>query len=69
MITVKMLLPLLKSAKEIYLDWNGMCKKFDPDDALDLDAFGSYVVDRITHVTDNTYELRIAFLPIKATEV
>ena len=69
MITVKMLLPLLKNAKEIMLDWNGLCKKFDPDDALDVDAFGSYVVDLITNVENESYELRIAFLPIKATEV
>lgn len=68
MITVKMLLPLLKNAKEILLEWNGLCKKFDPDDALAVNAFGSYVVDRITHVSDGIYELRIAFKPIKATE-
>lgn len=66
MITVKMLLPLLKNAKEIFLDWNGLTRKIDPDDALDLDAFGPYVVDRILNVSTSVYELRIALLPVKA---
>lgn len=72
MITVKMLLPLLKNAKGIMLDWNGLCRKFDPDDAIDVDAYGNYAVDRITSIGSlekQEYELRIAFQPIKATEV
>lgn len=72
MITVKMLLPLLKNAKGIVLNWNGMCREFDPDDAMDMDAYSNYVVDRITSIGSlekQEYELRIAFQPIKATEV
>ena len=47
MATVKMLTGLLKDAKEINIVWNGLCRKYDPEDALDVDAFGSYVVDQI----------------------
>lgn len=69
MITVKMLLPLLKGAKAIYLDWNGMLRKIDLEDALDMNAYGDYVIDRIGN-TCNTeeYELRIAFIPMKAVK-
>lgn len=67
MVTVKMLIPLLKAAKEIYLDWNGLIRKFDPDDALDVNAYGDYVIDRIGNTTNaDEYELRIAFIPVKA---
>ena len=70
MITVKMLLPLLRNAKEVYLDWNGMVRKIDLDDALDMDAYGDYVIDRIGNTVNvDEYELRIAFIPMKATEV
>ena len=69
MITVKMLLPLLRDAKELRIVWNGFSKELDPKDVLDVDAYGSYVVDRISGFKENDYELHIAFQPIKVTEV
>jgi hypothetical protein len=63
-----MLIPLLSDAKEIYIDWNGILKYFDPSDALDVDAFGSYVIDRIVCAVAGRYELRIAFTPVKIKE-
>lgn len=69
MVTVKMLLSLLRDAKEIRIVWNGYCKKLDPQDVLDVDAYGPYVVDRIASFKESDYELHIAFQPIKVTEV
>ena len=68
MITVKMLLPLLKGAEEIMIEWSGLCKRFDPDDALDVDAYGQYVIDKIYTRGKECYELRVALTPVKATE-
>ena len=68
MITLNMLVPLLKDAKEIYIDWNGLLKPFDPADALDVDAYGLYVIDRIISMAGCRYELRIAFTPVKVKE-
>lgn len=65
MATVKTLTCLLKDAKEINIVWNGLCRKYDPEDALDVDAFGSYVVDQIVCISKHAYELRIACHPVK----
>lgn len=46
-----------------------IAKKIDMQDVLDVDAYGPYVVDRITGFDKGEYELRIAFQPIKVTEV
>lgn len=65
MITVAMLAKILKDAKEILLCWNGFCRTFDAKDTLDVDAFGSYVVCKLTCVGDYCYELQIACTPVK----
>lgn len=65
MLTVNAATTLLKDAKEIHIVWNGLCRKYDSDDALDVDAFGSYAVDQIVCIAKNTYELRIVCHPVK----
>ena len=68
MITVKMLLPLLKDAKTVRIAWAGWSKDLDIKDLLALDAYGSYVVDKVSSLHSLEYELNIALQPIKATE-
>lgn len=69
MITVKELVPLLKEAKKIVLEYDGEVRDFDPLNALDVDAYGDFVIDKIInrfHIEE--YEIRIASHPIKKKE-
>ena len=69
MITVKQLLPLLRNAKEIYLDWNGFVRKIDRNDVLDIDAYGDYAVDSIFPRSNKEgFELCIMQKPVKSVE-
>ena len=59
MITLNMLIPLLKDAKSVHIDWNDFLEDFDPSDALDVAVYGSYVVDRILSLGDGRYEVKV----------
>lgn len=66
MVTVKELVPLLKEAKRIVLNWDGFLREYDPDNVLDVDAYGNYVIDKIINsIRLEEYELRIAVYPVK----
>lgn len=47
--TVKDVASIIKCKRdEMKLAWNGTLKDFDPQDRIDIDAFGRYEVDDIT---------------------
>lgn len=47
--TVKDVVSIIKCKRdEIKLAWNGTLKNFDPQDRIDIDAFGKYEVDDVT---------------------
>lgn len=64
--TVKDAVSVLKGAKEIRLAFGGSSIEFDKDNALMMDAYGSYVVDEIFVFDNVLFELAIATLPVKA---
>lgn len=69
--TVKDAVKVLKNAKEIRLCWGAnQLPNFCADDPLQLDAFGSYVVDEITAISadDDIYEITVAMRPVKEGE-
>ena len=46
--TVREIVSIIKCERnEIKLAWNGSLKEFDPQDRIDIDAFGRYEVDDI----------------------
>lgn len=66
MITVKELVPLLKKAKCIKLVWDSYVRNYDPDNVLDVDAYGDYVISQVVNYFEpEVYELCIAVCPVK----
>lgn len=65
--TVKDAIGVLKSAKEIRITWGSFSLPVCKDDPLQMDAFGSYVVDAIDAVdsSEGFYEISIAMVPVK----
>lgn len=66
MVTVKQIVALLKEAEEIYLSWDSNVRPYNPDDALDADAYADYLVCRVNNRgRPESYELWIAASPIR----
>lgn len=63
---VRDIISLLKNAKAIRVNWDGLAYPLDPNNALLMDAFGDYVVARIYSVDREEYEIDIASIPVKA---
>lgn len=65
--TVREACSVLTDAKELYIGWDGCLTRFNDADALIMDAFGSYKVERICAAGDKPemYELTIAAAPMK----
>ena len=64
--TVKEIVSAIRVAKTINIAWNGSIREIDPDDALDMDAHGDYVVDYVSAVACGVVEIGIAARPVKA---
>lgn len=65
--TVNNVMHLLRGAAAVYIVWGGIAKQIDPDDVLEMDAFGQYIVDRVAaHHEPNTFELLLSVAPIKS---
>lgn len=68
MTTVKDAITLLSGAKSVGISWGGCVTDIDPTNELEMDAYGSYVVTRISEgVEKSTYELQISMYPVRAT--
>lgn len=66
MVTVREAVKLLTDASEIKLCWCRSSYRFDENEPLMMDAYGDYVVGEIrTGFEARTYELHIAFQPVK----
>lgn len=71
---VRDIVPLIRTAGEINLSWNGSLYPIVPTDAVEMEAFGDFAVEYITASgTDangmaTAYELGIRVKPIKAGE-
>jgi len=69
MMTVKEVCKVLKDAKNIMIGYGTNAFTFNKDDALMLDAYGSYLVDEISSggecCSECYYEITIAVKPIK----
>lgn len=61
---VKEVVRLLKTAKSISLGYGDNAVKFNPNDALAVEAYGDFVVDEI-RCEDGHYEVNIAMRPVK----
>lgn len=67
MCSVRDVCELIKSVKEISLVWNGGLHPFDPNDEVQLGAFGDYAVKEIGVYDGSSIEIAIAFAPIKVS--
>lgn len=63
--TVKEVVSILKTAKQIALSYGANAVPFDKDDSLVMDAYGGYIVDEIRTDDGKYYEVNIAMRPLK----
>lgn len=74
--TVREIAMALKCGRrEVKLAWNGTLKDFDPEDRIDIDAYGRYEVDHISvsaynngEDIDKWVEIEIAMAPVVGKE-
>jgi hypothetical protein len=66
--TVKEAVNVLKRAKKIVLGYGANAVPFDKDDALMMDAYGSYLVDEIRADDGAYYEINICMRPVRGGE-
>lgn len=66
MVTVKDVIFLLKDVKRIDIVWDGCTRQVNPDDDLDVDAYGRYAVKQIVAFSPHEYELTILVQPVRA---
>lgn len=64
--TVKEIVSTIRDAKAIYIAWSGCVRQINPNDTLDMDAYGNYVVGEVLAVAENEFEIGIACRPVKA---
>ena len=63
--TVKDAIRVLKDAKDINLACGASLVPFDHKDALQVEAYGNYVVDEIRADKEESYEIGIMMRPVK----
>ena len=66
--TVKEAISVLKDAKQIVLGYGSDSIPFNMHNPISLDAFGSYVVEKINCDADEYYEINILMQPVKVGE-
>ena len=52
---VRDIVALLKNARAIRINWDGLAHTLDPQNALLMDAFGDYIASRITSMSYEEY--------------
>lgn len=67
MLTIREAINLLSGAKSVGISWGGCITDIDPTSELEIDAYGSYIVTRISSGYESgTFELQIAMKPLRA---
>lgn len=70
---VRDIVKLIKGAEEVNLCWNGSTHPFNPEDSVELDAFGDYAVESISASGDNgqgwcnCYEIGVRTTPVRVS--
>lgn len=68
-VTVKDVLALLPTVDKIYLVWDGSVFQHSPFTALELDAYGDYMVGSICPTEEGGVEIVLAAQPIKVSRI
>lgn len=63
--TVKEALSIIESPEEVSLTWNGSVVNFNFQNDIEVEVWGSYVVDKIAAMKDRGYEIILAAQPIR----
>lgn len=63
--TIKDLLNLTPAETTILIAYNGDAKKLDRENAFEIDAFGPYVIEKITAAQENALEADIKIQPVR----
>lgn len=63
--TVQSVLGILANAQEIYIDYGKEPTVYNPKDAIMVDAYSNYVVDRLYAIGENSFMIGLAVRPFK----
>lgn len=63
--TIRQLHELTPADQEIYIGWDGSAQRLNRKDALQLDAFGAYVIANIIAMAENKIEADLKGQPVK----
>lgn len=64
--TVKDLLKCTESKVKILIAWDGQLIPFDRSNPISVDAFAQYIIDRIVVDDENSLEINLKIVPLKA---
>lgn len=67
MCSVRDVCRLLRSATEISIVWDGNIHRFDPEDDIQMSAYGDYAAKEIELYDNNEVGIVVAFAPIKVS--
>lgn len=63
--TVKEMLEMLESPKEVNLSWNGNLVYFNFHNEIEVEVWGDYIVKSLCAAKEGVVELVLAAIPIK----
>ena len=66
-VSVKDVVRLFRTSDEINISWGGCLIPFDPENSLLLDAYGGYSVKAVHANGENSLEIDLETVPVKAS--
>ena len=63
--TIKQLHDIVPADQKIYIGWNGTIREFERDNALEMNAFGSYSIASIFALDENKIEADLMAQPVR----
>ncbi len=67
--TVKEILAMLDSPKEVNISWNGDLVYFNFRNNIEVAVWGDFMVEKISATNEGTFEIALAAQPIKKEDV
>ena len=67
--TVRNVLGILANAQEIFIDYGEEPTAYNPTDAIMVDAYSDYVVNRLYAIGENSFMIGLSVRPFKEERV
>ena len=63
--TIKQLHELTPANQKIYIGWDGSIQELDRENAIELHAYGPYLISKLSALAENKIEAVLMFQPVK----